>query len=135
MRRMKLWCLIIKRKEIILWIHVYPTTKINFNSKTGRKRKFYYETKASLSFIPMKRMCLWFLVMKKRILLRESVFITIDIWTLILKNGGKWGFSYETKASIHLSQWGEWIWGAQSLKESRLLCESMFIQIERQSLI
>ena len=80
-----------------MWIRVYPTGKTNFNSKNGRKRSFYYETKASLSIIPMKRICLWFLIMKTSRLLHGSVFITIDIRTMILKNGGKWGFSYETK--------------------------------------
>ena len=39
---------------------------------------------------------------KKGRLLRESVFTTFDRRNLILKNGGKWSFSYETKASIHL---------------------------------
>ena len=51
------------------------------------------------------------------------------------RNGRKRNFSSETKASIHLSQRGEWSCGAQSIKESRLLCESMFIQIDRQIVI
>ena len=80
---MNLWCAIIKRKEIIIWIRVYPNWKTNFKSKTGRKRSF----------------------------------------------------SYETKATIHLSQWVEWIYGAQSLKEGGLLCEFVFIPIERRALI
>ena len=37
---------------------------------------------------------------KKRKSLRESIFIKIDKQNLILKNGGKRSFSYETKASI-----------------------------------
>ena len=60
--------------------------------------------------------------------------ILIGKWTLILKNGMKWSFSYETKASTHLSQWGEWNYGAQSLKERRLLCESMLILVKRLAL-
>ena len=51
------------------------------------------------------------------------------------KNGRKRSFSYETKDPYHLSKWGEWIFGAQSLKEMRLLCESVFIQIEIRVLI
>ena len=62
------------------------------------------------------------------------MFIPINGWTLILKNGRKWSFSYKTKASIHLSQRGEWICGTQSLKERRLLCEFVFIPIERWNL-
>ena len=61
----------------------------------------------------------------------EFVFIPVDRQTLILKNGGKSSFSYKTKVSIHLSQWVEWIYGAQSLKEKRLLCQFVFIPIER----
>ena len=47
-RRMCLWCLITKRKEIIMWIDVYPNWNMNFNSKIGNKRSFYYEAKASI---------------------------------------------------------------------------------------
>ena len=63
------------------------------------------------------------------------MFIPIDRQTLILKNGGKWSFFGKTKASIHLSKWGEWLWGAQSLIEKRLSCESVFILINWQTLI
>ena len=47
----------------------------------------------------------------------------------------KKSFSYETKASIHLSQQVECIYGTQSWKEKKLLYESMFVLIDRQSLI
>ena len=63
------------------------------------------------------------------------MFIPIDKRTLILENDGKWSFFYETEASIHLFQWGERVYGAQSLKERRLLCKSMFIPLERWTLI
>ena len=39
---------------------------------------------------------------KKMRLLYESMFTPIDGQTLILKNGGKLSFSFETKALIHL---------------------------------
>ena len=48
------------------------------------------------------------------------------------KNGRKRSFSYETKASIHLSYWVDWIFDAKTLKAKRLLCKSMFVPIERQ---
>ena len=51
------------------------------------------------------------------------------------KNGRKRSFSYETKTSIHLCQWGKWICGAQSLKEWWLLCESTAVLINRRTLI
>ena len=62
------------------------------------------------------------------------MFIPIDRQTLILNNGGMWNLSYLTKASIHLSEWGEWIYGAQSLKERVWLCECVFIPIEKWTL-
>ena len=44
------------------------------------------------------------------------MFIPIDRQNLIPKNGEKWSFFNETKASINLSQYGEWVYGAQSGK-------------------
>ena len=63
------------------------------------------------------------------------MFIPIYKQTLILNSGGKWTLSYGTKSSIHLSQWGGWIYGAKSLKEMRLLCESVLILSEGWTLI
>ena len=130
MKRMCLWYPIMKRIEIILWVRICPNRWTNFNSKNGRKRSFSYENKASISFILIRRMCLGAQSWKENRLLRESMFIPIDRRTLILKNSGKWSFSYETKASIHLSHWGEWICGTQSLKDRRLLCKFEFIQLK-----
>ena len=50
-------------------------------------------------------------------------------------DGTNRSFSYETRASIHLSQLVERICGAQSLKEWRLLCEFVFIPTEKWTLI
>ena len=36
----------------------------------------------------------------------------INRWNLILKYSGKWSFSYETEASIHLSQRREYVYSA-----------------------
>ena len=80
-------------------------------------------------------MCLWCPIMKRKEIITWILVYPNRQKTLILKNGGKWSYSYETKASIRLSQWGEWISGARSLKEERLLCESMFMLIERWTLI
>ena len=65
-RSMCLWCPIMKRKEIITWIQFYPNWKTYFNFKSGYKRSFSSETKASVSSIPMKRMCLWCPIMKRK---------------------------------------------------------------------
>ena len=74
-----------EKKGIIMLIHVCPNQKMYINSKNGRKRCFPYETKASISFIPMKTMCLWCPIKKKRGLLCESIFVQIDKRILILK--------------------------------------------------
>ena len=51
------------------------------------------------------------------------------------KTSRKWCFSYEKKHQYHLSKWDECLYGAQSLKEMRLLCEIMFNAIEGITLI
>ena len=113
----------------------YPNWKTNFDSKNGRKWIFSCKTKASKSFIPMRRIWLWHPIMK-----RMEIIMWIHVypnWKMNF-NSKKWWktkFFLETKGSIHLSQWGKWICGAQSLKERRLLYESMLILIERWTLI
>ena len=101
-RRMCLGCPITKRNEIIMWIDVYPNWNMNFNSKIGNKRSFSYETKASISLIPMRRTSLWCPIMK---------WNEITIWIHVYPNwktyfdseiGSKRSFSFETKASISL---------------------------------
>ena len=91
-----------KRKEIIMWVHVYPNWKTNFNSKNGDKRSFSYEAKASISLIPTRRKCLWCPIMK---------WNEITMWIHVYPNwkmyfnskiGNKRSFYYETKASISL---------------------------------
>ena len=44
-------------------------------------------------------------------------------------------FPLKPKHQCHLSQWVEWAYGAQSWNEMRLLCESMFVSIDGQTLI
>ena len=102
MRRMCLWCPIMKRKEIIMWIQVYPNWKMNFNSKNDNKRSFCYETKASISLIQTGRMHLWWLITK-----RQEIITWIDVYpnwntNFNSKIGNERTFSYETKASISL---------------------------------
>ena len=44
-------------------------------------------------------------------------------------------FLTKPRHQYHLSQRGECVYGAQSWNERRLLCESVFIPIEKQALI
>ena len=80
-------------------------------------------------------MYLWCPILKKRRLLCEFMSIQIDKGTLILKVGEKDVFLMKPKHQHHLSQWGECVHGAHSWKEGRLLCESVFIQINERRLI
>ena len=57
---------IINRKDIIMRIHVCPNWQTNFNYKNNENWSFFYETKASMSFIPISRISLWCLNMKRK---------------------------------------------------------------------
>ena len=72
--------------------------------KNGRKWGSSYEIEASISFIPTSIMCLWCPIIEKKEIITWICTYPIDKQNLILKNGRKWSFSYETKASINLSQ-------------------------------
>ena len=63
------------------------------------------------------------------------MFILIERWTSILENIEGKVFPIKPRYKYHLSQWEECVYGAQSRKERRVLCESMFILIERRILI
>ena len=55
-----------EKKEIITCIRVCHDLRNNIDSKKiGVKRSISYENKTSMSFIPMRRMCLWCPTMKK----------------------------------------------------------------------
>ena len=100
MSRISLWSLIMKRKEIIIWIHVYPNSQMNINTRKWWKDKLFLWNQALMSFILMSWVSLWCLNMIKKGLLCESVFVLVEKWTSILKNGCKRSFSYEPKASM-----------------------------------
>ena len=74
-------------------------------------------------------------LLKKRRLLFESMFILIEKWTSILKMVEREVFHMKPRHQYLLSQWEEWICGVQSLKERRLLFESMVIQSEWRTLV
>ena len=118
-----------------MWIQVYPNGKTNSNSRNSRKRSFSYQIKALLSFIPMKRMCLWYPIMKQKVLLWEFMFVQIYRRMLILKSIERLVFLMKPKLQYYLSQRGEWIYGIQSWNERILLCESMIVQIDKRTLI
>ena len=70
---------------------------------------------------------------KEGILLYESMFIPIERRTLILKMVEREDFLMKPKHQNRLSQHGECVYSAQSRKERILLCEPMFIPIERRT--
>ena len=100
MRRMRLWYPIMKWKDIIMQVRVYPNWKTIFNSKNGRKRCFSYDTKPSMSFIPMRAMCLWCPIMKWKEIIMQILIYPNWKTNFNSKNGRKRSFSHETKPSI-----------------------------------
>ena len=83
--RFNLWCPIIKRIEITMWIRVYPNWKTNFNSQNGTKRSFSYEIKASIRLSQLVESICGAQWLKESRLLCEFAFILIKKRTLILK--------------------------------------------------
>ena len=66
MRRMSLWCPIMKRKEIIMWIYVYPDWQMKFYSKKWWEVKFLL-WKQSLNVIyPNEQNVFWCPIMERK---------------------------------------------------------------------
>ena len=74
-----------KKKKITIWIHVCCNWKTNLNTKNDGKWSFLYETKASMSFIPMRSMSLWQPIMKR---------MKITIWVHVCPN---WQMNFNAK--------------------------------------
>ena len=72
---------------------------------------------------------------KERRFLYESMFIPIERWASILKVIIGDVFLRKPKHQYHLSHRGECVYDAQSWKERRLLCESMYIPIKSRTSI
>ena len=111
---------------------------MNIESKENWwKKSFSYETNTSLSlsFIPMRRMCVWCPTMKRKEIITYIKFVPIERWTSILRKMiEKKTFLMKPKHHYHLSQWGECVYNAQSRMKRRLLHVSMFVLIDRQTL-
>ena len=69
--------------------------------------------------------------MKRNEIIIASMFIPIERQTSILKMVEGEVFLMKAKQQNRLSQQGECVFSAQSREERILLCESMFIPIER----
>ena len=72
--------------------------KTNFNSKNGRKVIFPLKPKHQYHLSQWVECVYSVKSWKKMRLLRKSVFTPIDRQNLIIKKGGKWSFTCETKA-------------------------------------
>ena len=68
--------------------------------KNNEKRSFSSESKASISFIPMRRMSLSCLIMKRKEITRWIPICPNWQMNFNSRNVGKGSFSYETKASM-----------------------------------
>ena len=85
MSKMSFWFTIIKRKEIFMWLCVYPNWQTNFDSKKWCKQKLFIWNQNINSFILISRMSLWFLIMKRK---------EIIIWIHVYPN---WQTNFDSK--------------------------------------
>ena len=103
--------------------------------KNDRKRSFSYETKASLSFNPIIRICLRCPIVKKKEIIMcihvcHNWRNNINFKKLVVKKA----FLIKQKHQRHLSQWGEFVYGAQSWKKKITTCIHVF-HIDRITLV
>ena len=87
----------------LLFECIYPNRQTNIISKNGSKRSFSCEIRASISFIPIRRMCLWCPIKKwKEIIVWILVYPN---WKMNLntKNGRKRSFPMKPKHQYHSS--------------------------------
>ena len=82
--------------------------------KNDGKKSFSSKTKASMSFIPMMRMKLWCLILKRKKIITWFSVCPNCKRTLIVKIDGKEAFLMKSKHQCHLPQWVEWVYHAQS---------------------
>ena len=96
-----------KKKEIIMWICVYPDWRMNFDYKKLQEVKSFLWNGASISFMK-KRMSLWCPIRKeKEIIPWIRVYPN---WQMKFDSKKWWKFSFscETKESIHLCRMSLW---------------------------
>ena len=96
-----------KKLEIIVRIKVCLIWWTSFDSReNGGKKSFSYQTKASISHIPIKRTWLWCPITKKlKIITRIQVYLISWMNFDHKENGGKKSFSCKSKDHYHVSQW------------------------------
>ena len=93
-------CPIMKKMRLLCESMFIPTERRTLVPKMVKKRSFSYETKASVSFIPMRRMCSWYPIMKRNDIIMWICVCPNRQVNINSKISRKWCFSYETKASI-----------------------------------
>ena len=107
-RRMSLWCPIMKERRLLCEFMFVLNNKWTLTLKNGKKRSFSFETKASMSFILMRKMSLWFPIMKrKEILVWIYVFPNWQMKFNTKKLARRKAFLLNPKHQCHLSKWGE----------------------------
>ena len=74
-----------KERRLLCEFIFVPIEKWTLTLKNGHKGSFSYETKASMSFIPIRRMSLWFLIRKRK---------QIIMWIHVYPN---WQMKFDSK--------------------------------------
>ena len=133
-RRISLLCQIMKRTKIVIQIHVYTSGQTKFNSKNSEKRSLSYETKASMSFIVIRKWVYGSSTWKERTLLCESVPTPIGRKTLILKMVGSEVFFLKPKHQFIILKRRMSLW-CQIIKRTEIIMWIRVITIDRRTLI
>ena len=89
---MGLWCPIMKRKAITIWIHASPIEKWTLILKVVEREGFLMNPKHQCHLSEWIERVYGAELWKEMRLLCDSVFVLIDWWTLILKKMGKKAF-------------------------------------------
>ena len=131
MRRMCLCCLITKRKEIIMWIHVYPIEKGTLIRKMVEGDVFFWNHR--LNIIYSNEENVYMMPNHER---NEDYSVNPRLSQLtsnINSKNGRKKFSLWNQSvnNIYPNGENEFV-GAQSLKERRLLCKFEFIQLKNE---
>ena len=102
-----------KKKEIIMRIHFYLIWWMNLDSiKNGGNKTFSCQTKASISYILIRRIWLYCLIIK-RLEIGIRIQVCLIWWTNFdcKENSGNESFSCQTKASIScVLMWRTWLY-------------------------
>ena len=90
-----------------------PNGKWTLSLKNDGKRSFSYETKASMSFVPTRRLSFWCQSWKGRDYYVNPSLSQLRKEVEFQKMVEREAFLTKPMIQCHLSQWREWVYGPQ----------------------